>query len=282
MINSFQFVPKAARLIVIAFVVSSLTKSVLADVQQKADGDERGAARLMQPSWPANPKSQPQLSPKVAPVKMLPALPGEPRIIDAGARPSDAIVLFDGKDLSEWVNDKNGEAKWAVKDGVMTVTHTGAIHTRQAFGDCQLHLEWATPVKVEGDGQGRGNSGVFLQRRYEIQVLDSYNNKTYFDGQAGSVYRQYAPLVNACRKPGEWQVYDIIYHAPRFETDGKLTQPATVTVLQNGVLVQDHVAIKGPTMSDKPKYGAHDLKQPLELQDHGNPVRYRNIWIRKL
>jgi hypothetical protein len=160
---------------------------------------------------------------------------------------------------------------------------TGYIHTKQEFGDCQLHLEWATPAKVEGDGQGRGNSGVFLQGLYEVQVLDSYNNKTYFDGQAGSIYKQHAPLVNVCRKPGEWQTYDIIFHAPRFDEKGKLTKPADITVLQNGVLIQDHVEIRGDTMNTrKYEYTKHALKQPLSLQDHGNPVHYRNIWIHEL
>jgi Domain of Unknown Function (DUF1080) len=208
---------------------------------------------------------------------------GEPRGILAGPPPSDAIILFDGKDLSEWVGNNGKEPKWIVKDGVMTVRpKSGSIHTKRGFGDCQLHVEWATPEKVIGDSQGRGNSGVFLQRRYEIQVLDSFHNKTYYDGQAAGVYRQYPPLVNACRGPGEWQTYDIIYHAPRFDADGKLAQPGTVTVLQNGVLVQDHVTIKGNTMSDHPTYTAHGLKEPIELQDHGNPVRFRNIWIREL
>jgi hypothetical protein len=209
--------------------------------------------------------------------------PGEPKVIDPGPPPADAIVLFDGTDLSKWANDRGGEAGWDVKDGVATVNGTGYIHTKQEFGDCQLHIEWATPAEVKGDGQGRGNSGVYLQSRYEIQVLDSYNNKTYFDGQAGAVYKQYAPLVNVCRKPGEWQAYDIIYHAPRFDADGKLAKPATVTVLQNGVLIQDHVELKGNTLNaDKNEYASHPLKQPLALQDHGNPVRYRNIWIREL
>lgn len=216
------------------------------------------------------------------PAPAVSAADGEPRGILTGPPPSDAIILFDGKDLSEWVNIKGGPAKWSVKDGVLTVKHTGSIVTKREFGDCQLHVEWATPDKVEGDSQGRGNSGIIIQERYEVQVLDSFHNKTYYDGQAGSVYKQYPPLVNACRKPGEWQAYDIIYHAPRFEAAGKLLQPATVTVLQNGILVQDHVTIKGPTASEHPQYVAHPLKQPLELQDHHNPVRYRNIWIREL
>jgi Domain of Unknown Function (DUF1080) len=215
--------------------------------------------------------------------KELPPPKEEPKVIDAGPPPSDAIVLFDGKDLSQWESDKSGPAKWKVEDGVATVNGTGGIHTKQSFGDCQLHVEWATPAEVKGEGQGRGNSGIFLQSRYELQVLDSYNNKTYFHGQAGSIYKQHAPLVNCSRKPGEWQSYDVIYHAPRFDANGKVTKPGTMTVLQNGVLVQDHSEILGATShAGAPKYTAHDLKQPLALQDHHNPVRYRTIWIREL
>jgi hypothetical protein len=217
------------------------------------------------------------------PAGEIPPPKDEPRIIEPGPPPSDAIVLFDGKDLSRWKGDKDGPAKWEVKDGVVTINGTGSISTKQEFGDCQLHVEWATPEKVEGEGQGRGNSGILLQGRYEVQVLDSYNNKTYYHGQAGSIYKQYAPLVNACRKPGEWQTYDIIFHAPRFDADGKLQKPGTVTVLQNGVLVQDNVEIMGNTGPvGAPKYHAHPLRQSLVLQDHHNPVRYRNVWIREL
>jgi hypothetical protein len=206
----------------------------------------------------------------------------EPKIVNPGPPPSDAIVLFDGKDLSKWTDQKNGPAKWKIENGYMEVNGTGNIATKESFGDCQLHLEWATPSEVKGEGQGRGNSGVFLQGRYEIQVLDSYNNKTYFHGQAGSVYKQHAPLVNASRKPGEWQTYDIIYHAPKFSDDGKVTEPGRVTVLQNGVLVQDNAEIYGGTSHmGAPKYEKHG-KAPLQLQDHHNPVRYRNIWIRPL
>lgn len=214
----------------------------------------------------------------------IPPPKDEPRIMEPGPPPSDAIVLFDGKDLSQWKSDKDGgPARWEIKDGAMTVNGTGGISTKQGFGDCQLHLEWATPSEVKGEGQGRGNSGVFLQGRYELQVLDSFNNKTYYHGQAGAMYKQYAPLVNACRKPGEWQSYDIIYRAPRFDEDGKLLHSATITVLQNGILVQDHVEIKGGTANrGAPKYEAHRPKEPLALQDHHNPVRYRNIWIREL
>jgi hypothetical protein len=214
----------------------------------------------------------------------IPPPKDEPRIISPGPPPSDAIVLFDGKDLSQWKSDKDGGlAKWDIKDGVATVNGTGGISTRQGFGDCQLHLEWATPAQVKGDGQGRGNSGVFLQGRYEVQVLDSYENKTYYHGQAGALYKQHAPLVNASRKPGEWQAYDIIFHAPRFDETGNLLKPGTITLLHNGVLIQDHVQILGGTANrGKPKYESHPLKQPLALQDHKNPVRFRNIWIREL
>ena len=213
-------------------------------------------------------------------------LPGaaeeEPRVIDPGPPPADAIVLFGGSDLSQWRSESGGKAGWEVKDGVATVSKTGNIVTKQSFGDCQLHIEWATPAEVQGEGQGRGNSGVIFQQRYELQILDSYQNKTYFNGQAGAVYSQYAPLVNVSRKPGEWQSYDVIFHAPRFDENGRLTRAATMTVLHNGVLVQDHVEIKGPTAQQPAKYVAHPLKQPLVLQDHGNPIRFRNIWIREL
>jgi len=208
----------------------------------------------------------------------------EPRVVNPGPPPADAIVLFDGKDLSQWKNEKDGgPAKWEVKDGVMTINKTGSIVTKQAFGDCQLHVEWASPAEVKGNGQGRGNSGVYLQSLYEIQVLDSWNNPTYFHGQAGGIYKQHAPLVNVSRKPGEWQVYDIIFHAPRFDADGKLLKPGTVTALHNGVLIQDNAEILGATSHvGYPKYTAHPPKQPLLLQDHGNPVKFRNIWIREL
>ena len=206
----------------------------------------------------------------------------EPRVVDPGPPPADAIVLFDGTNLSKWQAENGRAAAWEVKDGVATVNKTGSIMTKQPFGDCQLHIEWATPAVVSGEGQGRGNSGVIFQQRYELQVLDSYQNKTYFNGQAGALYSQYAPLVNVSRKPGEWQSYDVIFHAPRFGEKGQLLKPGTMTVLQNGVLVQDHVEIQGPTAQQPAKYAPHPLKVPLVLQDHGNPVRYRNIWIREL
>ena len=203
----------------------------------------------------------------------------------AGKPPSDATVLFDGKDLSQWVSMDGNPTKWVVRDGYMEcVKGSGYIRTLQNFGDCQLHVEWTPPVPGEGQGQGRGNSGVFLGlTRYEIQVLDSYQNVTYADGSAGSVYGQYPPLVNACRPPGQWQIYDIIYVAPRFDAEGKLLSPARLTVFQNGVLIQSNVELTGPTgWLDRVPYQPHPEKQPIALQDHGNPVRFRNIWVREL
>jgi hypothetical protein len=214
-----------------------------------------------------------------------------PTVVDPGAAstqdvvgraPSDATVLFDGKDLSAWAQKDGTAAKWKVGSGYFeTVPKTGYIYTKKAFGDCQLHLEFATPSPAVGEGQDRGNSGVFLMGLYEIQVLDSYNNKTYADGSAGAVYGQYPPLVNASRPPGQWQTYDIVFHAPKFG-DGKLVRKARVTVLHNGVLVQDDVEIQGTTSTPKPQYDAQPEKLPLGLQDHNHPVRYRNVWVREL
>lgn len=212
----------------------------------------------------------------------------EPPVVTPGAAttpapPSDAIVLFDGTDLSAW-RGKKGDAAWKVEDGAMTVVaRSGDIQTRQGFGDVQLHIEWRTPAEVKGESQGRGNSGVFLMGLYEVQVLDSYENRTYSNGQAASLYKQHIPLVNASRGPGEWQSYDIVFMAPRFSSSGSLERPATVTVLHNGVLVQNNVELRGPTVFiGEPKYQAHEAKLPLSLQDHGNPVSYRNIWLREL
>jgi hypothetical protein len=210
-----------------------------------------------------------------------------PKMVTTGTNnqpPSDAIVLFNGKDLSEWSNMKGEPAKWKIEQNSMVVTKgTGNIRTRRGFGDCQLHVEWQAPSVIEGEGQGRGNSGIFLMGNYEVQVLDSYNNRTYSNGQAASLYKQYIPLVNASKKPGEWQTYDIIFTAPRFNDDGSLKSPAYVTVLHNGVLVQNHVELKGGTVYiGQPSYKKHSDKEPIVLQDHGNPVKYRNIWIREL
>jgi hypothetical protein len=211
-----------------------------------------------------------------------------PKIVEPGKSndlpPSDAIVLFNGKDLSAWLDKNNQPAKWSLENNAMTVAKgTGDIHTEKKFGSCQLHIEWRTPEEVVGESQGRGNSGIFLMGRYELQVLDSYNNRTYSNGQAGSIYKQHIPLVNASRKPGEWQTYDVIFTAPSFNTDGSVQSPARITVLHNGVLVQNNVEIKGSTAYiGKPAYTKHGEKESLSLQDHGNPVSYRNIWIREL
>jgi hypothetical protein len=204
---------------------------------------------------------------------------------DGAPAPSDAIVLFDGHDLSHWLSDKGEEPKWKVQHGYMEVVpHSGYIHTRENFGDFQLHVEWAEPAKVVGNSQERGNSGVFLQGIYEVQVLDCYNNPTYPDGQCGALYGQSPPLVNVCRQPGQWQTYDIFFRAARFGDDHQLISPARVTVIQNGVLIHNDQAFLGPTGH---KILANYKKEtpptgPLALQDHGNPVRFRNIWIRNI
>lgn len=212
-----------------------------------------------------------------------------PVVVQPGATasdaPSDAVVLFDGTDMLEWVRVKDGSSPgWKVADGYMEVKKKGGgdIQTKRKFGDVQLHVEWATPVEVKGNSQGRGNSGVFLMGRYEVQILDSYENESYADGQAAGIYGQKPPLVNVCRGPGEWQVYDIFFYRPVFE-DGKVAKPATVTVIQNGVLVQYHWVIEGTTFHKKrAAYQPHADKLPLKLQDHGNPTRFRNIWVREL
>ncbi len=206
----------------------------------------------------------------------------EPKVIEPpaepGAPPSDAVILFDGKDLSRW----NGGQDWEIKDGY-AISRRHDITTKDKFGDYQLHVEFATPEKVVGSSQGRGNSGVFLANRYEVQILDSYDNKTYFDGQCGSIYKQVPPMVNVCRKPGEWQTYDILFEAPRFGEDGKVERPGIVTVLQNGVVVVNHFHILGSTSYDRPpEYQKHPVEEPIHLQFHGNPVRFRNIWIREM
>lgn len=223
------------------------------------------------PNWLDHDRARPQ--PPVV-------TPGE-----AGKPPSDATVLFDGKDLSSWVSMDGTPTKWISRDGYMEcVKGSGYVRTLQNFGDCQLHVEWAAPVPAQGEGQGRGNSGVFFGLdRYEVQVLDCYGNTTYADGSTAAIYGQYPPLVNVCRPPGQWQTYDIIYTAPRFDPEGKLVSPVRLTVFQNGVLVQNNVALVGPTSwLERAPYQTHPEKQPLSLQDHGNPVRFRNIWVREL
>jgi len=207
-----------------------------------------------------------------------------------GAPPSDAIVLFDGKDLSKWAQKGTGadggkvvDAAWKVGDGYFEVANgTGEMFTREKFGDCQLHVEWTSPTEIRGTSQGRGNSGVFLMSRYEIQVLDAWDNPTYADGGAGAIYGQWPPLVSPSKRPGEWNTYDIVFEAPRFE-GGKLVKPAYETVIYNGVLVHHHKDPMGPMIYRQvAHYTPHDAEEPLSLQDHHNPVRYRNIWIRRL
>jgi hypothetical protein len=220
-----------------------------------------------------------------------------PKVITPGATadapPSDAIVLFDGKNLDEWVSQKDkGPAKWIVADGVRTVDKkAGNIETKRTFKNYQIHLEWRIPTGVTGQDQARGNSGLFLASTgagdagYELQILDSYENKTYVNGQAASIYKQSPPLVNAARKPGEWQTYDVIWTAPTFNGDGSLKTPAYVTAFHNGVLVQNHFELKGETLYiGKPFYKAYD-RAPLKLQAHGDPspaISFRNIWVREL
>lgn len=213
----------------------------------------------------------------------------EPRAVTPGESnhlpPSDAIVLFDGKNLDRWKSTgKDAAAPWKVENGIFTVVpRTGGIETKESFGDVQVHLEWRSPSVVKGEGQGRGNSGFFLMGKYEVQILDSYNNRTYSNGQAASIYKQQPPLVNAMRPPGEWNTYDIFFTAPRFNDDGMLLVPAKVTIIHNGILVQHAVEIKGPTeYIGIPNYLAHPEELPFQLQDHGDEVSFRNIWVRKL
>src|SRR5712692_365701 len=211
----------------------------------------------------------------------------QPRVVTPAAQPagppSDATVLFDGRDLSHWQSPQGGPPRWTIDNGALVVAAgTGNIATKETFGDCQLHIEWATPSPAKGEGQDRGNSGVFLMSRYEIQVLDSYRAMTYPDGQAGAIYGQFPPLVNASRPPGEWQTYDIVFAAPRFRS-GTLEVPAHVTVFHNGIVLHHDTALLGATGHRiLATYTAHPAEAPLMLQDHSHPVRYRNIWIRRL
>lgn len=212
----------------------------------------------------------------------------QPKVVSTGeltTPPSDAIVLFNGKSLEEWVSIDGSAAKWTLKDGAITVAPGSKdIKTKKEFGDIQLHIEWRSPAVTDPSkvSQGRGNSGIFLQERYEVQVLDNYENKTYINGMVGSIYKQHIPLANACKKPGEWQTYDIIFTAPRFDDNGRAIIPAFVTIMLNGILVQNHVALLGATQYiGFPLYQKHG-KAGIQLQDHGNLVSYRNIWVREL
>ncbi|WP_236973939.1 3-keto-disaccharide hydrolase [Membranihabitans maritimus] len=211
----------------------------------------------------------------------------EPQVINPGRSyatpPSDAIILFSENNLDKWTDKDGNDPSWQIKGNLFTVVPgTGPIQTKEKFEDFQLHIEWRSPLIIKGEGQGRGNSGIFLQGKYEVQVLDSYQNRTYSNGQAASIYKQHIPLVNAMQRTGEWNSYDIIYTAPKFGSDGSLEKPAYVTVLHNGVLVQNHSEIKGGTaFIGQPSYETHG-PGPLVLQDHSNPVSFRNVWIRKL
>src|SRR5579872_199438 len=260
---------KAARvrhLLLCAVIVSTLKISFGPDCLAQPD-----------PNWIEHDRDRP------LPAMVTPGRSGTDE--QPGTPPSDATVLFDGKDLPQWSGMDGSPTKWIVRDGYMECAKdSGYVRTLQNFGDCQLHVEWATPVPAQGEGQGRGNSGVFFGfDRYEVQVLDSFGNKTYSDGSAGAVYGQYPPLVNASRPPGQWQTYDIIYTAPRFDAGGKLLSPVRETVFHNGILIQNNVELTGPTSwLERAPYRAHPEKQPIALQDHGNPVRFRNIWVREL
>ncbi len=244
------------------------------------------AAILMQSApatAPMRPEDTEQWTPEPPVVTPLAAVTVPP--------PSDAVVLFDGKDLAQWASEDGSPARWTVKDGVLTVAKgTGDIQTRRRFGSYQLHLEYRIPANITGSGQARGNSGLFLGATgrymgYELQILDSYRNKTYVNGQAGSIYKQFPPLANPTRPPGEWQSYDVVWTAPTFASDGSLRSPAYVTAFLNGVLVQDHEALRGETLYiGKPAYHAHGAL-PIKLQDHGDPsepISFRNIWVRAI
>ena len=224
--------------------------------------------------WPVHSTARPQ-PPIVAPPPF-----------SSSAPPTDAIVLFDGRSLDAWrsADRPDAPARWKVENGYMEVARgTGCIGTVRSFGDVQLHIEWSAPASPTAEGQNRGNSGVFLMERYEVQVLDSYRSETYPDGQAAAIYGQFPPLVNASRPPGEWQSYDIVFRAPRFEGDGKLLSPARMTVIHNGIVVHNNVELTGPTAHQaRPPYEAHAERLRITLQDHGDPVRFRNVWVRDL
>lgn len=229
------------------------------------------------PNWLGHDRERP-LPPAITPP--TPSTQAEP-----GRAPSDATVLFDGSDLSAWVAMDGSPTQWVIRDGALVcVPGSGYVRTLQSFGDCQLHVEWSAPTPPEGQSQGRGNSGVFFGfGRYEVQVLDSYQSRSYADGTAASIYGQYPPLVNASLPPGQWQTYDILWTAPRFDEEGNLVSKARMTVLHNGVVVHHNVELTGPTgWIGRPPYSAHPERLPIAFQDHGNPVRYRNIWVREL
>ena len=223
--------------------------------------------------WPVHDPGRPQ-PPVVAPGPAGPPVPA----------PADAVALFDGKTLAAWTDAKGQPARWKVENGCMeAVPKAGDVRTARGFGDCQLHVEWMAPSPARGKDQDRGNSGVFLMGLYEVQVLDCYENRTYADGMTAALYGQHPPLVNACRPPGEWQSYDIVFRRPRFDGDGRVLAPARMTVFHNGILVHDNAVLTGPTAHKaRPPYKMHADRLPIGLQDHGHPVRFRNIWVREL
>ena len=264
-------------------ISSALVRPILISLAAIGAGIAARSAAAQCPTQPsATVTAYPQHSmDRPQPAVVTPGTAGAPV-----APPSDAIVLFDGRDLSQWrsADSATRPARWSVRDGYMEVAaKTGDIQTARSFGDVQLHVEWMAPLPAEGEGQERGNSGVYLMGMFEVQVLDSYHNPTYADGAAGSVFGQYPPLVNASRPPGEWQTYDIVFRRPRFAASGALQCAARVTVYQNGVLVQDDAVLTGPTAyKRRPPYPPNVVSGPLLLQDHGHPVRYRDIWVREL
>ena len=267
-------IARTLTLIVVACLGGSAMTDQAAPIPPRTAADDGFTDTPMQPGLPWHVHDPSRPHPRVVTPGATPAAP-----------PSDAIVLFDGRDLSQWAQrDRNGSPMapgWNVRDGYFE-TGKGSLHTRASFGDVQLHVEWAAPAIVAGNAQGRGNSGVFLMGLYEIQVLDSYDNRTYADGQAGAMYGQWPPLVNAARRPGEWQTYDIVFEAPRFE-NGKLVKPAFQTVFWNGVVIHNRKEAIGATVyRNVAQYQPHAPELPLMLQDHDNPVRYRNVWIRRL
>jgi hypothetical protein len=265
-------------------ILFSIIVLVTASIHSQAQQNGQGQQSTTQGQQSANPV-QPQSRQQAAPESTEWHYPVPPKVQPGGGAkpPSDAIVLFDGKDLSKWKGRDNTPAQWAVKDGELIIEPgKGSIITKEYFGDCQLHIEFKSPTPEQHSGQNRGNSGIMLQSRYEIQVLDGDNNPTYVNGMVGSVYKQQAPAVNAYTKNGDWQVYDIYWKAPKFGTAGELEAPAMVTVVLNGILVQNNYVLKGNTpYIGFPKYEAHG-RMPISLQDHGTRVAYRNIWIRNL
>jgi hypothetical protein len=259
--------------------LAALTLGALAQSRDKPKVGYKDTPMLPGGKWHVHDGDRPQ------PAVVTPGTPSTQE--EPGKAPSDAVVLFDGKDLSHWqVNGK--EPGWKIVEGAMVVPPSGTpnggtITSKDQFGDCQIHVEFATPNPPKGSDQGRGNSGVLIMGRYEVQVLDSFENLTYADGGASAIYGQYPPQVNASKPPGQWQTYDIIFTAPQFKQDGSVETPAYITALHNGVLVQNHVALLGPmTFRALAKYAPHGPKGPLAFQDHGNPVKYRNIWVREI